>query len=674
MKRRSKRHARWARQLFLAVQLVILCWLGGGAAAHPSCQATELYPDHTFQMDLGKTACVFADESRAMSLAEVTSPKNITRFAPVPGGLIDFGFGSSRFWVKVGLKNMGATTGTWWVTHDIPVAESLNVRLLPQEAEAAPRMLLSLTDRSPFSARSITHRHLVSEITLEPSERTTLIIDYTSAQATEMPLFIESVPLFFSRSQSETVENVALTALVLGMGLISTIYLYGLAGHPGVAYGTYVLSGVALLIHMEGYAFQFVWPNWPALNQVALPVIATLFVSLGTNFVSRFIQSEHHHRNLHKIALPLIWILAGISALSPFLVTYDWFKYVVLIFILLGTLMQITLSVAAFLRKQPGSGTLLLGFGALACSISFGAVGYLTEGLFEQEVAGRAIRFGFLAEAAAFSAAIALRVRATRQQRDASLKAQLRLSEDQLKLSEALRLAENDRQEASNAAARSRAALATTAHDMRQPLAALQMALKAGEPEPGQLTSSLGYLEDILRRGLETNIPPLGTGDADPPVGHQEERFKASVVLRNIEAMFLAEAAQRGVRLKVVDSSAMLVADPLSVMRILGNLVSNALQHGQPSRVLVGCRRSTDGVRFEVYDDGFGVSEAKLTTYLKHGEKGAGSEGQGLGLAIVSELAAKFGMDFILTSRHGSGTQAKIGIRQRVPSATLQNA
>lgn len=671
MKRRSMRNQRWVRRVFFAV---LLCCAGSGTSAQALCLTAPLSPDNDFRMDLGQAACVFEDDSRALDLGAVTAEQNVARFTPVPGGLIDFGFGDSRFWVRVELQNTGATTGTWWVTHDIPVAESLNVRLLAEDAETVPRMLLSLTDRSPFAARPIAHRHLVSEISLEPSERAILIIDYTSEQATEMPLFIESVPRFFARTQSETVENVALTALVLGMGLISTIYLYGLAGRPGIAYGTYVLSGVALLIHMEGYAFQFVWPNWPALNQVALPVIATLFVALGTYFVSRFVQSERHHPKLHRLALPVIVILTGSSGVSPFLVAYVWFKYVVLIFVLLGTLMQIVLAAAAFWRKQSGAGALLLGFGALACAISFGAVGYLTEGLFEQEMAGHAIRFGFLAEAAAFSAAIALRVRATRQQRDASLKAQLQLSEDQLKLSEALRQAEEDRQEAANAAARSRAALATTAHDMRQPLAALQMALRGGEPEPGQLTRSLGYLEDILDRGLEPDIPPLGAGDADPPAEHQEEQFEARLVLRNLEAMFSAEAAQRGVRLDVVDSSAMLVADPLAVMRILGNLVSNALQHGRASRVLVGCRRSGDGVRFEVHDDGLGLSEDKLSTYLEPGKKGAGSEGQGLGLAIVSELAAKCGMDFTLTSPHGGGTLARIGIRHVLSTETLQSA
>lgn len=674
MKRRTKRNQYCIKQLFLALQLFIFCSLGGAVAAQPQCPTVMLTPDTSFHMDLGKNACVFADESRTLSLSDIVAPETAQRFTPVPGGLIDFGFGSSRFWVTVALENTDASTGTWWVTHDIPVAESLNVRLQRTDPEATNGRLLSLTDRSPFGARSIAHRHLVSEITLGPFERATLIIDYTSAQATEMPLFVESVPRFFARTQAETVENIALTALVLGMGLISTIYLYGLAGRPSIAYGTYVLSGVLLLIHMEGYAFQYIWPNWPALNQVALPITATLFVALGTNFVSRFVQSERHHPKLSRLAVPLIGILVATSAASPFLVTYDWFKHAILIFVLSGTLMQVVLATAAYLRKQSGSGALLLGFGLLAGSISFGAVGYLTEGLFEQEVAGRAIRFGFLAEAVAFSAAIALLVRATRQQRDASLQAQLQLSEDQLKLSEALRLAEEDRQEASQAAARSRAALATAAHDMRQPLAALQMALRSGAPERGQLSSSLGYLEDIVQRGLETNMAPVGAGDAEPPTGLQEERFEANLILRNLEAMFAAEAAQRGVQLTVVACSEMVVADPLAVMRILGNLVSNALQHGEPDRVLVGCRRSADGIRFEVYDDGLGVSETKLSSYFAPGNKGKNSDGHGLGLAIVYELAVDAGMEFTLTSSNGRGTQAKVGVQYPRAPAALQSA
>lgn len=645
-----------------------LLWLSAVISLSPlaaqtgqDCPTVPLERDINFQVNLGEAACAFSDESREMGLRDILSNRQGLLFAPVPGGLVDFGFSSGRLWVQVRLKNATDETGTWWVTHDIPVARTLNVHLIPENGGAdAARELLALTDRDRFGARPIAHRHLVSEVTLLPNETVTLVVDYTSAQATEMPLFAESVPLFFKRTQAENVEIIALTALVLGMGLISTVYLFGLTGRPAFAYGSYVLSGVALLVHMEGYAFQFIWPNWPALNQVALPVIATTFVALGTFFVDRFTQSASHNPKLHLIAVALIVILGIVALLAPLLVAADWFKFFLLATILLGTMMQVILAVTAMHRRQSGARLLVLGFGALAASISFGVIGYLTEGLFEQEIAGRAIRFGFLVEAAAFSAAIALRVRATRAERDASLKEQLRLFEDRLNLSEALRRAEEDRQRASRAAERSQEALASTAHDIRQPLAALQMALSDGSAEPDQFARSLEYLDDIVRSGLENHSTPLGTGDRDPPSSNARERFSANVVLKNIDAMFVAEAAQKAVKLNVVDCSAYIIADPLALMRIVGNLVSNALQHATPQRIVVGCRRVSGGICFEVHDNGNGISKQELERILKRGHKGPESEGHGLGLAIISDLATVQGFHFELTSTPAHGTVARV--------------
>ena len=645
------------------------------AQSWQTCPTAPLTTERDFRVNLGHFACAFADSGHSLTLADVVQDQENLRFKPVPGGLVDFGYGTSRYWIAVRLQNTTKAQGTWWVTHDIPMAESLNVHLLPEGkgAEAA-RQILSLKIDDSFDARPIQHRHLVSEISLQAQETATLLIEYSSLQATEMPLFVETVPSFFKRTQSETVEIIALISLVLGMGMISTVYLYGLDGRPAFAYGSYVLSGVAFLVHMEGYTFQYVWPNLPTFNQIALAVISTSSVALGTFFVDRFTLSREYHPRLHLVAVLTILIHFILAIFSKPLMSEIWFKFVVLVAIVFATTWQVILAVKALRRGQSGAGFLVLGFGALAASISFGVVGYVTEGLFEQELAGRAIRLGFLFEAAAFSAAIALRVRAARRERDASLREQLRLSEERLNLSEALRKAEDDRQRAANAAARSQEALASTAHDIRQPLASLQLALSGGNAVPDRIAKSLEYLEDIVRTGLEENRAPLGTGDADPPSINAREHFRAAIVLKNIDAMFGAEAVEQGVDLRVMPCSAYLVANPLALMRIVGNLVSNALQHGQPQRIVVGCRRQSGAVRFEVHDDGHGIVVPDLARIHERGQKGGNSDGHGLGLAIVSELAEENGFSFEIASTPGGGTTASILVPTITSTASIHQS
>ncbi|MBU2994336.1 sensor histidine kinase [Octadecabacter sp. 1_MG-2023] len=643
--------------VFLCVTL-----LAPPVAAQPAqgCRVAPLSNAVDFHIDLGQFACAFSDDSRTLTLQEILAGRDDVQFDPVLGGLVDFGFGSARYWVRVEMQNTSAEVGTWWVTHDIPMADQLRVTRID---DTDTRDLLTLTNQDPFSARPIAHRHLVSEIILEPLQTTTLMINYTSGQATEMPFVAETPAHFFQRSQTETIQIVALTALVLGMGLISTIYLYGLQGRSALVYGTYVVASAALLVHLESYTFQYIWPNAPGINQFALPIIASLSIALGTFFVDMFTKAAVHHPRLHVTAYVLIAMMAFLAALTPFLLSTIWFKLIFFAVAIGSTTMQVVLAIASVRRGQSGAIFLVLGFGALAAAISFGVLGYLTEGLFEQEVAGFAIRVGFLLEGLAFSAAIAQRVRATRRERDTALGAQLRMSEERLNLSEALRRAEVDRQRSADAAMRSQQALADTAHDIQQPLASLQMALSGDPDAHDHVAGSLQYLEEIVRAGLESNFVPLGTGNADPPSLNARERFSANIILKNIEVMFSPEAKGKGISLTVSDCASHIVADPLSLMRVLGNLVSNALQHGNPSRVVIGCRRRVDGLRFEVHDDGQGMSEVELKRLLQRDEKGTSSRGHGLGLSIISNLARENGFNFDISSRLGCGTIARVCVR-----------
>lgn len=632
-----------------------------------NCEVAHLSDAAEFSLDLGAYACAFADESRALTLEDMLAAKADALFQPVPGNLIDFGFGRARYWVRVRLESTSTDPGQWWVTHDIPVAKLVQVYLVPDGAPEAVQTLLTYRATDPFDARPIPHRHLVSEIALAPQAAATLLIAYSADQATEMPLFVESVPAFVSRTQSETLWIVTLTALVLGMGVINTVYLYGLDGRPALAYGSYMLSGVGLLGHFEGYTFQYVWPYAPGFNSIALAVISLMSVALGALFVDRFTETARHAPRLHRAAMATIIGLAALAVLSAVLLSLIWFKFLLLAAVVAGTAMQVVIASAALRRGQAGAGTLLIGFGALGASLLVGVVGYLTEGLFKQELAGVAIRLGFLAEATAFSAAIALRIRAARRERDNSLREQLRLSEERLYLSEALRRAEDDRLEASRAADRSREALASAAHDIRQPLTSLQMALSGQGEQRDSVATSLNYLKEIVRVGLEESKAPLGTGDADPVPHGSRERFRAEIILRNIETMFGAEAADQGTALHVVKCSRELVADPLALMRMVGNLVSNALQHAEPPRVLVGCRRSATGLSLEVHDTGSGLAPEELARVTRRGETGAGSGGHGLGLSIVTDLAAEHGLGFEMQSWPGRGTVARICVPDQVP-------
>ena len=520
-------------------------------AAEASCGTAKLLPEPAFTLDLGPLACVLEDPDHRIDLEAILTPEVTAQFEDVPTGLIDFGFSPSHFWVRSKLENAGDTSGTWWITHDMPIFDSLRVRLLHEDGRVED--LLSLGADAPFGARPIPHRHQVSSITLAPGEQAELVIDYTTGLGTQMPLFAESIDQFVERKQNEMTNHLMLIALVLGMGLISTLYFYSLEGPAGLIYGAYVLSAAGFLINAESYGFQFLYPNAVEFYRNAYPILGLCILAFGTWFLTLLNRPKETSKLLSWSAAATVALVFALIVTAPFFLSFELYKVGSLAAAVFGNLAQVAIIYSALRRKQSGAWLLLIAFVVTSAAIALTMSGYVTKGLFPQELAGSAMRLAMLLEGVAYSGAIALRIREARRARDRSLRDQLRLSQESLRLTKAVQKADAERQDAEREAYRSRIALSSPAHDIQQPLTSLQMLVADGKVANADITGSLSYIEDIVAKGLMPS--PLGIGSPDPVEHGAKELFSLSLVFQNIEAMFASDAQQRGVEFRVLSST-----------------------------------------------------------------------------------------------------------------------
>ncbi|VAV93948.1 hypothetical protein MNBD_ALPHA04-115, partial [hydrothermal vent metagenome] len=101
---------------------------------------------------------------------------------------------------------------------------------------------------------------------------------------------------------------------------------------------------------------------------------------------------------------------------------------------------------------------------------------------------------------------------------------------------------------------------------------------------------------------------------------------------------------------------------PLALMRIISNLVSNAIKYTDSGKVLLGARRRGNGFVIEIWDSGRGMSEEEIVRFQSAYQKGDVSEGEGLGLAICYDLARQHGLRLEVASNPGRGTRMSIVI------------
>ena len=213
--------------------------------------------------------------------------------------------------------------------------------------------------------------------------------------------------------------------------------------------------------------------------------------------------------------------------------------------------------------------------------------------------------------------------------------------------------------------------LATMTHELRTPLNGVlgAMRLLRGEGLTEAQNEFAGTIERSGERllGVIDNVLDYSRIEA----GHVEiERapFSLLEMLDGVFAIVRPRAIESGVRL-VLDNDmpgdAHLFGDAGKIQQVLLNLVGNALKFTPRGVVTVGVRRvggSGSRLRFEVVDEGIGVSEAALRQLFEpftqiHPHTTDRGQGAGLGLAISRALITGMGGEIGAGRREAGGSR-----------------
>ena len=196
------------------------------------------------------------------------------------------------------------------------------------------------------------------------------------------------------------------------------------------------------------------------------------------------------------------------------------------------------------------------------------------------------------------------------------------------------------------------------AHEMQTPLTILRGSLevalqkdRSAEAYREVLVSNLNQVERLIR--LTKALLTLARFTSGRPPMHLGP-VKLEPLLRELVEDLSLLAADRDIRLELQAESAPLVlGDELGLKQLMINLLDNALRHTDPGGlVTVRLQASDDIVTVSVQDNGHGIDPRHLPHlfdrfYRADSGTARNSEGTGLGLPIVKEIA---------TAHHGTVT------------------
>src|SRR5574337_33200 len=228
------------------------------------------------------------------------------------------------------------------------------------------------------------------------------------------------------------------------------------------------------------------------------------------------------------------------------------------------------------------------------------------------------------------------------------------------------------------ALATQRAFVADAAHELRTPLAALQLQVQLAERagSEAERTEALADLKRGLARATHVVDQLLTLARQGPEAEGRKPREPVDLAelagLTIADLLPLAEAKNIDLGAGELAAGAVLQGDREALRSLLGNLVDNAIRYTPAGgQVNVSVSRAGGDVVLEVADSGPGIPAAERERVFDrfYRRDGQNESGSGLGLAIVRGVAQAHGAEVQLGESSLGGLAAQV----RFPAATSPN-
>jgi signal transduction histidine kinase len=214
--------------------------------------------------------------------------------------------------------------------------------------------------------------------------------------------------------------------------------------------------------------------------------------------------------------------------------------------------------------------------------------------------------------------------------------------------------------------------LADAAHELRTPLAALQLQIEnlARNHSPADLEGRINEMRQGSQRASHLVVQLLKIARYEiqnrPTV---RSRFDLGTLVKICIADFIPLANDRGIDLGLLHDADVCVSGNLDDLRILlGNLLDNAIRYTpNGGKVDISLCVSSQHVLVEILDNGPGIPLALLPRVFDRFFRAAGqeTEGSGIGLSIVQAIAKRESVQVRLSNRsdtHGLSASVQIGL------------
>jgi diguanylate cyclase (GGDEF)-like protein len=258
----------------------------------------------------------FRDDNGSQALADMLS-RPATDWKQNGSQTFSHGYSNAHWWLRFDVSNPQKTPAHLLLELSYPVLDDIEVWILAPDGTLESHYRLG--DKQPFSARLVQHRFFLIPLELAGDARRTVMLRLHSTSSMQAPLTLWKERAYYEQDQHVLLAE-GLFFGGIGLLVIYSFFVFiALRERMYFYYVVFVLSLLAFLGALKGFAFQFAWPQATEWNDRVLMVSLSAMLLSGGLFTYRFLGLNAQSGRLQRIASFLIMLLTVFVVLSLFM-------------------------------------------------------------------------------------------------------------------------------------------------------------------------------------------------------------------------------------------------------------------------------------------------------------------------------------------------------------------
>ncbi|MEM7015727.1 MAG: EAL domain-containing protein [Pseudomonadota bacterium] len=281
--------------------------------AHAMAPPIVLEKDQVYP--IGPYVDVLEDRDGSLTIEQVKTAPWQHRFTTNTTESINFGMTNSTYWFRFSVQNNAAESRHLSLDTKRSGIDLLDVFI----SRSSEWEHWRTGDSIPFQQRPIKYRDFVFHFVLEAAETRTVYIRMQAPRdGVRLPAeLIDTSQFLLNRHNYEQISTL-IYGVVIAMMLYNLLLFIVIKDSAPLYYACFGLSVLLAEITYRGYGFQYLWPNWPWLNEFSVTLSAYLICSSILMLTKQFLELTQHSKRLNQI----LKVLTAFSVLNMILVFF----------------------------------------------------------------------------------------------------------------------------------------------------------------------------------------------------------------------------------------------------------------------------------------------------------------------------------------------------------------